>query len=334
MKIAFFGVTDPIQQQSYRDGLSGQELSFIEPGPTEAELPDDHDFEILCVFVKSQITAKVIDAFPNLKFIAIRSTGFDNVDYKYANQQGIGVSNVPAYGSHTVAEYTFALLLTLSRKMPQAIDRLKTAGEFNTHGLKGFDLFGKTLGVLGTGKIGSNVIKIAKGFGMQVVAFDLFPNPQLALDLGFEYAELPQVLAQSDIITIHLPSTDQTRHLLNKETIPTIKKGAVLINTARGNIIATDALYQAVESGHLAAVGLDVIENEQELGHVDLKNDELEPSLVKNLLEDNLLLKHPNVIITPHTAYFTQEAEASIIQTTLDNINGFIAGQPINLITQ
>lgn len=330
MKIFFFGVREDIKNY-FLSSLTGHELVFFDQDLNEDSLPEDKSADIISIFVQSKVTSKVIDSFPNLKMIAIRATGFDNVDINYAKGKNIVVSNVPAYGSHTVAEFTFGLILSISRNIPEAISRVKSRVEFNHEGLKGFDLFGKTLGVLGTGKIGANVIKIAKGFGMNIFAYDVYPNEQLAKEFDFQYVPLEKLLTESDIVTVHVPATNQTRHLLNKDNISKMKKGAVLINTARGDVIETEALYQAISQGNLSGAGLDVLEGETQLGE-NLTKEEFEPALMKNILEDNFLIKNPNVLVTPHTAFYTTEAEHAIMQTTLDNIHGFLVNSPINVV--
>lgn len=334
MKIAFYGLTDQWKKQFYQENLREHQLSFFDACLSETEVSTQVDYEVLSIFVACRITPKIIDNMPNLKLIAVRATGFDNVDIEYAKQKGIKVVNVPAYGSHTVAEFTFALLLSLTRRLPEAIKKVKEEGEFDYQGLRGSDLFSKTLGVIGTGKIGINVIRIAKGFGMNVLGFDAFPNHGLAQQLNFEYVNLDQLLESSDVVSIHTPYNKDTHHLLNKENIFKIKKGALLINTARGPIIETDALYQAVMKNHLAGVAVDVLEEENLL-----KNEEeqlLESSgqtqSYKGLLQDHVLIEKPNVIITPHMAFFTKEAEEAIQKTTVENINTFISGNPQNVV--
>ncbi len=317
MKIAFFGLNGKEKETNYSNSLTGYEVTFFDQDLNEENIPEDVSADIISVFVRSKITSQVIDAFPNLKMIALRSTGFDNVDIKHAQKKNIVVSNVPDYGSHTVAEFTFGLILSLSRKIPEAIEKVKVGRQFNSEGLKGFDLFGKTLGVIGTGKIGMNVIKIAKGFGLNVLAVDTYPKEELASSLGFEYVDLEQLLKESDIVTIHVPSTNQTRHLINQENISASKKGAIIINTARGDVVETSALSRAISEGSLAGAGLDVLEDE-----TNLSND---PATME-------LMENPNVYITPHTAFNTNEAEEAILQATVDNIKGYIGGSPKNLV--
>lgn len=333
MRIGFFGVKEIEKKDYFLSSLTGHEVVFLDQDLDDQNLPGQADFEIISIFIQSKVTALVIDHFLNLKMIAIRSTGFDNVDISYAKQKNIIVSNVPSYGSHTVAEFTFGLILSLSRKIPQAIEKVKEEVEFDHEGLKGFDLYGKTLGVIGTGKIGANVIKIAKGFGMIILAYDVYPNKQLAKTFEFQYVPLDQLLKESDIVTIHVPANPKTYHLINKDNIHSMKRGALIINTARGDVIETDALYKAVSDGYLKGAGLDVLEGEANLSQ-DLTKDEFEPTIMKNILEDSYLIKNPNVVVTPHSAFYTTEAEQAIMQTTVENIQGFIEGSPKNIVNK
>jgi D-lactate dehydrogenase len=222
----------------------------------------------------------------------------------------------------------------LTRKTYQAIDQIKESGSFLLDGLRGVDIKGKTLGVVGTGRIGKEMIKIAKGFGMEVVAYDPMPDDNFAAAAGFRYMSFENLLRTADIISFHCPCSEKTRHLINKESIGFIKKGAYLVNTARGPIIETDALVEALRSGILAGAGLDVLEEEGEtkdelafLTSAHPKEDDL-----RIMLENHILMKMPNVLITPHNAFNSQEALERILRTTLDNIRGFIAGKPVNLV--
>jgi len=233
----------------------------------------------------------------------------------YAKEKNIVVCNVPVYGSHTVAEFTFGLIFSLSRHIPQALAKLKSTRHFDYQNLQGFDLFGKTLGVVGTGKIGVNVIKIAKVFDMKILAFDIYPNQELSQQLDFKYVSLDELLQNADIVTLHAPSTPQTKHLINQENIFKMKKTAYLINTARGLLIDTDALLDALEKKEIAGVAMDVLEQENTLNEAELK-----------------LLGMENVLITPHMAFYTVEAEQSIMKTTLDNVLNFISGNPKNTV--
>ncbi len=331
MKIGFFGLREISKRDYFLNALSSNEVIFIDKDLDEDNIPNILDFEIISVFVQSKLTKKVIDSFPNLKMITIRATGFDNVDLNFAKEKNIVVSNVPSYGSHTVAEFTFGLILSISRKLPQAILKVKEEVEFDHEGLKGFDLYGKTLGVIGTGKIGGNVVSIANGFGMKILGYDVFPNNDLAQKYNLSYVSLEVLLKNSDIVTIHVPANEKTHHLINKGNIFLMKKGSILINTARGDVVETDALYKAIQESHLSGAGLDVLEAETELSD-NFQKEEFEPRIMKNILEDSFLIKSPNVLVTPHTAFYTKEAEEAIMQTTVENIKGFINNSPVNII--
>jgi D-lactate dehydrogenase len=269
------------------------------------------------VFTGSLVNKNIIDSLPNLKAIVTRSTGFDHIDLVYANSKNIKVCNVPAYGSETVAEFAFALILTLSRKIREATSALKENGDYTVPAnVQGFDLSGKTLGVIGTGKIGKNIVHIAHGFGMNVVAYDLYPDSAFAKENNFNYQTLPEVLAQSDIVTMHAPYTKENHHLINKENISLFKKGAYLINTARGELVETEALISGLKNGTIAGAGIDVLEGERAFK----KGDSIP------------MLDLPNVVMTPHVAFDTKEAEMRIMQTTAENIKNFISGTSINLV--
>ncbi len=316
-----------------REKLKGENIIFHEG--TLATFPDltDSDAEVLCTFIESPIGETQMSRFPALKLIATRSTGFDHIDLVAAKAHGIAVANVPFYGENTVAEFTFALLLALSRRIIDADERVR-AGTFSSNGLRGFDLAGKTLGVVGTGHIGAHVIRMAQGFSMKVVAFDVYPNLDLSHTLNFSYVSLPVLLAQSDIITLHVPYNPHTHHLINSENIGNIKKGAYLINTARGAIVETDALVKALKAGTLAGAALDVLEEEGELADETATLATVHPNAdaLKITLENHYLISHPRVIVTPHLAFNTQEAVERILDATVENIRNFSAGTPSNIV--
>ncbi|MDP2651950.1 MAG: NAD(P)-dependent oxidoreductase, partial [bacterium] len=308
---------------------------FHEKSLAESPEVSDSEAEALCTFVESPIGETEIARFPSLKLIATRSTGFDHIDLKATAARSIAVANVPFYGENTVAEFAFALLLALSRRVIDADERVRETGAFSHEGLRGFDLAGKTLGVVGCGHIGVHMIKMANGFGMKVLGFDVHQDPALAQKLNFTYASLDDLLAQSDIITIHVPYNEHTHHLINKENIMKMKKGAYLINTARGAVVETEALVEALKSGIIAGAGLDVLEEEGDM------NDELalfanphpREAELKTVLENHYLIDHPRVIVTPHTAFNTTEAVERILDTTIENIRAFSSGSPTNLVS-
>jgi D-lactate dehydrogenase len=320
MKIHYFS-KDGSEEAYIQDKLAEHTVTFHHGGLSDFPELTDSSADALCVFVDSPVGEKEFERFPNLKLVATRSTGFDHIDLEAAKARGITVASVPAYGENTVAEFTFALILTLSRKIIRANEKAR-ALTFSPEGLRGFDLAGKTLGVIGTGRIGTRVIKAAKGFDMQVVAFDAFPNADLSAKLNFSYLPLQEVLAQADILTLHVPYNKDTHHLLNTENMSRIKKGAYLINTARGGVVETEALFRMLENGTIAGAGLDVLEGEREL-------ESGSPFAELN----KKLIAHPHVIATPHTAFNTHEGVKRILDTTVENILAFASGTPTNVIS-
>jgi D-lactate dehydrogenase len=328
MKIAFFE-TEGWEEKPVRESLPGHDLYFSNKVVTENELPERNDFDILAVFVNSKITAKVLEHFPNLKMVTTNSTGFDHIDLEACKAKGIRVGYVPGYGNNTVAEMAFGLILSLTRKIYLAIDEIKERGSFSLEGLRGIDIKGRTIGIIGTGRIGLESAKIANGFGMKVVAYDVFPNAAAAKELGFVYVTLEELLKQSDVITVHCPLTPETNHLINMNNIGLIKKGAYLVNTARGPIVETDALVKALRDGVLAGAGLDVLEEESGTKY-EMGAGSAEPSgkAMKTILENHALMRMSNVLITPHNAFNTVEALMRILTTTLENISGFVSGNP------
>ncbi len=295
----------------------------------ENNLPPKNDYDSISVFISSKINKAVIDYFPNLKLITTRSTGFDHIDLDYTKSKNIKLGYVPYYGENTVAEFAMGLILTLSRKLYWNIERIKVEDKFNFDGLTGVDLKGKTLGVIGAGHIGQHLIKMAKGFEMNVIAFDRNPNPQIASDLGFEYKTLDEVLGQSDFISLHLFYAPETHHVINKESIKKIKKGAYLINTARGPLVETEALVMALKDETLAGAGLDVLEEEDvlkdEMGYWLKFEKTAEPTNMENVLYNHILMDMPNVIITPHNAFNTKEAITRILDNDIANTEDFFA---------
>ena len=335
MKIVFFEVPEK-ERVIFTNLLAGFEVSFFEEKLNEESVEKAKDADVVSVFVNSLVSKEIIEKMPNLKLVATRSTGYDHIDKEFCATKGIKVSNVPAYGSKTVAEYAFALLLSLTRKIFNSSRQLKEEGDFSIFEFQGMDLNEKTIGVIGTGKIGKNTIKIAKGFGMNVLAYDLYPDTVFAKEVGFEYKSLDELLAQSDAISLHAPYSKDNHHLINKENISKMKKGVYLINTARGELVDTDALVWGLEEGIIAGAGLDVMEGERELKEeIEILSDEGKRDKVKDyktLFEDRVLIEMPNVIVTPHIAFYSKEAEGEIIKTTAENIKAFNSGNPQNLV--
>ncbi len=285
------------------------------------------------MFIRSHITGHLLAQLPDLRFIATRSTGYDHLDVAACQARGIVVSNVPTYGENTVAEHTFGLILSLSRTIHQAYSRT-IRGDFSLAGLRGFDLKGRTLGVVGTGHIGLHVIRIGRGFGMDVIAYDVREQPLLAEVLGFHYVSLDELLEQSDIVTLHVPYLPGTHHLLDRERMSRMKRGSLLINTARGAIVDTDALLWALDEGIIAGAGLDVIEGEELIAEERLLlRQDVAADQLQAAIRGHVLLRRENVVITPHIAFDSQEALQRILDTTADNLDGFMAGEPRNVVS-
>src|SRR5450432_69672 len=275
------------------------------------------EIEVLIPFIHTKVGPAELEAMPKLRFIATRSTGYDHIDLAAAKERGIIVANVPGYGETAVAEFTFALMLTLSRTVHQAYARTQR-GDYTLEGLRGFDLYHKTLGVVGAGAIGLHVIRIATGFGMNVLAYDVMQNRLLSEVLGFRYVPLNELLAQSDIVTLHAPAIAPTYHMLNKETFAHLKRGAYLINTARGSLIDTTALAWALDTGILAGAALDATEGEEFLQHEEeLLSEANAEEKLKLLVRNQVLQRRSNVIITPHIAFDSEEALRRIQDTTI-----------------
>ena len=291
--------------------LDGCEFEIFPPATTANQIINaSKQADILVMRDQfGKVTAEVMAACPNLKLIVTRSAGFDHIDLDAAKARGIVVCNVPDYGAHMIAEHAFGLMLTVARNVCKGHERYKQVKRFDDTGLGGVELYEKTLGVIGTGRIGRHSIRIGKGFGMNVIAFDVVQNKSLATELGFSYLPLNDLLASSDFITIHLPLLESTHHLINAATLARVKPEVILVNTSRGPIVDTAALKEALASGQLRGAGLDVLEDERTVYH-DFGD--------------------ANVVITPHLGWFTEEARDRIMQITLENVRAWLAGQPIN----
>lgn len=332
MHITFFDLYS-WEKREIRKGLKGHKLELFTESVCPELLQKVKDTEVISGFIYSEFGKKEIDLLPKLKMITTRSTGYDHIDVEYCKKKGIAVCTVPFYGENTVAEHTFALILSLSRNVHKSYVR-SLRGDFSIDGLMGFDLKGRTLGVVGAGKIGQHVIRIAKGFGMEVVAYDPFQNEFLAEVLGFTYVDLDSLLKQSDIITIHVPYLKATHHLIGSHNVSHIKKGALLINTARGAIVETQSLLAALENGTIAGAGLDVLEGEhmimeeKELLHKERTKEQLE-----EMAMNYQLIHRDDVVFTPHIAFYSKEALERIIHTTIHNIESFMTGTLENSVS-
>jgi len=328
MKTAFFeleGWEIPIIERELQP--RDFEVIKLEREPlTEKDIEAVKDAEVLSVFIYSKITKDVIDALPDLKLITTRSTGFDHIDVDYARKRGIAVCNVPDYGMETVAEYTLLLILALLRKLKPTLERV-CRGIFSREGLRGHDLEGKTVGVIGTGRIGSRLIKLLSGFEIKVLAHDVKPKRELEEKFNVSYVPLEELLRNSDIVTLHVPYLPSTHHLINRKNVKLMKDGALLINTSRGAVVEIEAVIEALRSGKLGGAAFDTFEGEEVWAEEELiifKGEKsASPRLFRKALESFALTRFENVILTPHNAYDTHEAIMRILEKTLQNIIKF-----------
>jgi D-lactate dehydrogenase len=331
VKIVFYEIHD-WEEKYIKNKLKNHKIVFVREPINEENINHAKDADIISVFIYSKVNKKVLDKMKKIKMITTRSTGFDHIDIRECKKRNIVVCNVPSYGENTVAEHTFALILSLSRKIHKSYLKM-LRNDFSIDDLKGFDLKGKTIGVIGAGHIGLHVIRIAKGFGMNVLVNTVHQDKFLSEVMGFEYCPLEELLKKSDIITLHVPYNQSTHHLINKDNIKFIKKGAILINTSRGGCIETGALIEAIDKGILAGVGLDVIEGEELIKEEkQLIYEKDKTKNLEKLIKDHILLSRDNVIFTPHIAFYSQEALERILETTVENIIFFENKKPINLV--
>jgi D-lactate dehydrogenase len=333
VKIVAFEV-EPHEAAAFERLGPDHELVLGEAPLRATNAADFRDAQIISTFIYSELDRSVLEKLPALRLIATRSTGVDHIDLAYCRAHEITVSNVPSYGENTVAEHVFALLLTISHRMLEAAERARS-GPFSPQGLQGFDLEGKTLGVVGTGHIGRHVIRIARGFGMEVLACDIRPDPALARMLDFRYAPFERVLEESHVLTLHVPAAPDTHNLIGAREFARMRDGAVLINTARGSVVDVRALVQALHSGKIAAAGLDVLPDEPMIREEAelIVSAFADRNHLRNLVASHVLLRMPNVVVTPHSAFNTREAVARIVETTVENIAGFLAGRPQNVVS-
>jgi D-lactate dehydrogenase len=326
MRVAVFS-TRPYDRDFLSRAAEGKhELTFLEPrlASETAVLARDHD--AVCAFVNDNLSALVLEQLRQggTRFLALRSAGFNHVDVAAAERLGLQVAHVPAYSPHAVAEHTLALILALNRRIPRAVNRVRD-GNFMLDGLLGFDLTGKTVGVIGTGKIGAIVAKILHGFGCRLLLYDKFPN-EVCRQHG-TYVDLETVWRESDIVTLHCPLTPDTQHVICGEAIEQMKPGVMLINTSRGALVDTPAVIQGLKNGRIGYLGLDVYEEEADLFFVDHSVDVIRDDVFARLLT------FPNVLVTAHQAFFTREALAEIARVTILNLDEMKSGTPLsNLI--
>jgi len=334
MKIKIFEF-DTYEEDCFRKFVDEKDVECLSETLSEENAEKHNDAEIISTFIYSDLSQNVLEKMPRLELIATRSTGYDHIDLDFCRENNIQVCNIPSYGENTVAEHVFALLLAISHRVIKAVDRTRK-GDFSARGLQGFDIKQKTLGVIGTGNIGAHVIQIAKGFGMEVLAYDVEPRSDLQVKFDFKYTDLENLLQNSDVITLHVPANEHTRNMISREQFDQMKKGSVLINTARGSVVDVEALLKALSEGRLYAAGLDVLPEEptiREEAEV-LKSVYEEKHDLTTLLADHVLLRMNNVIITPHNAFNTREAASNIADATVANINGFLEGNPRNIVSE
>ncbi len=335
MKIAFFEVEDwekELIRELIKRELSSEafeEISFFDFPLLPENAEEYKKFEVISVFVHSFLTRESLKKLENLKMIATRSAGYDHIDINFCKERGIRVYRVPDYGANVVAEHAFALLFTALRKIPDSLSKTEK-GEFSYRGLTGLELKGKVLGVIGTGKIGRHMIKFAKAFEMKVLAYDVKPDENFAQTLGFEYTSLERIFSESDVISFHVPLLPSTFHLFNRDVLPHLKRGVIIINTSRGEIIESEALIEGLEKGIISFACLDVIEGERdylkfkklvEKGKIPQNLD------LKKISLNYYLFSHPRVLVTPHNAFNTKESRERILKTTFTNIQDFLMGR-------
>jgi D-lactate dehydrogenase len=332
MKIAIFEV-EQWECEMFSDLEGDHEVVFHEETLTADNAGEVADAEIVSTFIYSKLDREVLATLGNLKLIATRSTGFDHIDVDHCREHGIAVANVPSYGENTVAEHVFALLGAISHNIVDAADRTRR-GDFSQQGLQDFDLMGKTFGVIGTGHIGAHAAKIAKGYGMEVLGCDVKPDHDLAEKVGFRYVHMDELLAASDVVSLHVPGSDQTKNLISDDAFEKMKDGAVLINTARGPVVDVEALLRALASGKVKAAGLDVLPEEPTVREeAELLRQRFDRRHnLETLLADHILLRMKNVVITPHSAFNTREAVQRILDTTHHNIAAFVRGESENIV--
>ena len=316
MDIAFFSTKEWVRHSFDAANESYQfDLTYYEPrlGHDTVRLAHGHD--AVCAFVNDDLSAPVLDqlADAGVKVIAMRCAGYNNVDVEQAHRRGLHVVRVPAYSPHAVAEHTLGMILSLNRRYHRAYWRIRD-GNFSLDGLLGFDLKGKTVGVVGTGRIGRTLVGLFCGFGCEILVFDKYPDEDWARRNDARYVPLDELYSASDIITLHCPLTDETYHMINTESISAMKHGVMLVNTSRGPLVDTDAVIDGLKSRRIGYLGLDVYEEESELFFEDLSEE---------VIQDDTFVRletFPNVLITAHQAFFTREAVDSIAETTLENI--------------
>ncbi|HWS48894.1 MAG TPA: NAD(P)-dependent oxidoreductase [Candidatus Methanoperedens sp.] len=323
-KIAFFGVKSWEREEIEKEiadldatgvGIFGEEL--------EGNLEMAKNYNVVSISSRSKVDKEILEKLCDLRMIAVRSTGIDNIDVEECKSRGIEIKNVPSYGSNTVAEYTFALILAVSKKLVEAHQTVEN-DEFSPEGLTGIDLHGRTLGIIGLGKIGSNVAKIGRGFGMNIVAVEKYPDDKVVKRYKVKLVDMDTLLKNSDVVTLHVPSEKDTYHLINRDNIKQMKKGSILVNTSRGAVLESAAVIWALNKGVLMGAGIDVVEEEENLeGMSMIMSQRPTKDDLQNILSYHMLRDRDDVVFTPHNAFNTKEAITRRIKTTIENINNF-----------
>lgn len=323
-KVLFYDIKDYDKEFFKRYGKDYNiEMKFLREKLTEETVDLTKDFDVVCAFTNDDINKNVIDGMAEngIKLLAMRCAGFNNVDLK-AIKNRFKVVRVPAYSPYAIAEYTIGMILSLNRKIHKAYVRTRE-GNFSINGLMGFDLYGKTVGIIGAGKIAQILIKILKGFGTKVIAYDPYPNEKVAKELGFEFVDLDTLYANSDIISLNCPLTKETKYIINRNSMNKMKDGVMIVNTGRGMLIDTVDLIEALKDKKIGAAALDVYEEEEDYFFEDMSNKVIEDDILGRLLSFH------NVLVTSHQAYFTEEAVEAITNVTLNNIKDFIEGKEL-----
>lgn len=325
MRVALFDVRK-YDRQAFEEANKryGHDLTFFETRLDSSTATLAEGFPVVCPFVNDRLDRPVLETLlqGGTRLLALRSAGYNHVDVVAAHRLGLRMIRVPEYSPHAVAEHAVALLLTLNRKVHRAIQRVRE-GNFSLDGLVGWDLNGKTCGIIGTGRIGSVMARIMRGFGCRVLAFDRYPNTGLASELGIHYVPLDELYRQADMISLHVPLTPETHHMINETALSRMKPDVILVNTSRGGLIDTRALIGALKAGRIGGAALDVYEEEEHYFFRDLSDTVIQDDVLARLLT------FPNVVITAHQAFLTREALANIAETTLAGIRAFEAGQPL-----
>jgi D-lactate dehydrogenase len=322
MKAAII-VSSEAKLQYYQQNLPGCQVFHSENGLTPEIIQQISDCELLSTTVYANLSAQTLEKFPNLKYIVTQSTGFDHIDLAYCKEHGITVCNIPSYGERSIAEFTMGLVFSLAKNIAEA-DKRTSELNFFSQDLRGFEILGKTIGIIGTGAIGKEVIKLSKAIGLNVLAFDKFPNKQFSNEIGFQYVSLNELLEKSDIVSLHVPYNSETHHLINQETLGKMKPSALLINTSRGAVADTEALIEALEQKKISGAGLDVLESEKILFAKGENYDQLSEQFAR--------LKKFNVIYTPHMAAYSHESQKVALDIVVQNIKNCLENKPSNTV--